>query len=682
MIYFENEIYTINGDHQNLPGFDEKYVNFVDYILKITEEIWEQRAIWVIYDTYTDDVLIHAGANEITGVESVITGTLKTLSSFPDRKMGAEAVIWSKDGQDKFFSSHRILSEATNLGATPYGEPTGKKVYFRTIADCAVKENKIYEEWLVRDNLHLVQQLGFDPVEMAKRDQRYKDGKAKSPKTIFQESPNGTSHLLNESPAVALIYSLFENVWQKRDFEKFSEYYKVLATVHAICDENLIGNRRITNYAKNLINSFPNGRIIVDRITCNERENDIEVACRWQIVGTHTGEGFFGAPSGQEVVLPVISHYIITDGKINREWMVFDGFDALCQIHSNATVEDELPQNGIKKQTLSNKKMVASLIEEMNAANRTGNKYSSILKKYFSKNVILNITKPFEEIKGIKGYEKDFWTPLTNAFPNLENQPYILIGGKYEGQNYVSCTGNFVGTFEKEWLGIPPSHQPTWLRYAANFLIENGKIVKAWYFFDLLDVMRQAGYHFFPNKGMEIVPPAPMTGDGIVTYPTDNAEGQRTLDLINAMLNGLGEYDGKSLQSMDQTRFWDTKNMMWYGPSGIGTTRGLKGFEDNHQVPFLTTFPTRGMLPKTEKDQFCQLGDGNYAFDFGFPLMHATHTEDGWLGLPATGKKITMRVLDYWRKEDGKLKENWVMIDMIDILEQLGVDVFEMLKKA
>ena len=114
--------------------------------------------------------------------------------------------------------------------------------------------------------------------------------------------------------------------------------------------------------------------------------------------------------------------------------------------------------------------------------------------------------------------------------------------------------------------------------------------------------------------------------------------------------------------------------------SGIGTTRGLKGFQKNHQMPFLKAFPTRGMLPKTQEDQFCQLGDGNYAFDFGFPLMYGTHLGDDWLELSATGKKVTMRVLDFWRKKDGKLKENWVMIDMVDILSQLGIDVFELLK--
>jgi hypothetical protein len=40
-----------------------------------------------------------------------------------------------------------------------------------------------------------------------------------------------------------------------------------------------------------------------------------------------------------------------------------------------------------------------------------------------------------------------------------------------------------------------------------------------------------------------------------------------------------------------------------------------------------------------------------------------------------------MRVMDFWRRDGDKLRENWVMIDMIDVLEQFNVDVFQLLKK-
>ena len=325
-----------------------------------------------------------------------------------------------------------------------------------------------------------------------------------------------------------------------------------------------------------------------------------------------------------------------------------------------------------------NKNLILSLFKKMNEFKSTNVK--SILETYFDKNVTVNITSPFKELTNIKEFNDTFWTPLFNSFPDLENQPYILVGGDYEKRSYVSCTGNFIGTFTKDWLDIPATKQPTWLRYAAHFMIKDNKIVKAWYFFDMLDVMRQAGFNFFPNTGVESTPPAPMTGDGIVTYRTDPIEDEKSIDLTNAMLNGLGSYDGKTLSSMGQDQFWDNENMMWYGPSGIGTTRGLIGFQKNHQIPFITAFPDRGITIKNGEDYFTQIGDGNYSCDFGFPAMYGTHKGDGWLGLKANGKEVTLRVLDYWRREGNTLKENWVFIDMIHLLEQLGVDVFKKLK--
>ena len=94
MTYIETQKLERDGLKQNLPGFNNKYQNIVDYILKITEDIWKNKEINLIYDTYEKDILIHTGARKINGVEEVINGTVDTLASFPDRKMGGEAVIW------------------------------------------------------------------------------------------------------------------------------------------------------------------------------------------------------------------------------------------------------------------------------------------------------------------------------------------------------------------------------------------------------------------------------------------------------------------------------------------------------------------------------------------------------------------------------------------------------------
>ncbi len=46
---------------------------------------------------------------------------------------------------------------------------TGKKLIYRVIADCACKDNQVYDEWLVRDQGAIVRQLNLDPKKYAKQ---------------------------------------------------------------------------------------------------------------------------------------------------------------------------------------------------------------------------------------------------------------------------------------------------------------------------------------------------------------------------------------------------------------------------------------------------------------------------------------------------------------------------------
>jgi len=120
--------------------------------------------------------------------------------------------------------------------------------------------------------------------------------------------------------------------------------------------------------------------------------------------------------------------------------------------------------------------------------------------------------------------------------------------------------------------------------------------------------------------------------------------------------------------------YWH-EDFMWYGPAGIGSTRGLNGFREYHQNPFLKAFPDRG-----SDNNDIRFAEGTYCGWSGWPSMEATHTGDGWLGLPATDRSVTLRVMDFWRREGDELAENWVFIDMIDLLNRLGVDVFDRLR--
>jgi steroid delta-isomerase-like uncharacterized protein len=53
---------------------------------------------------------------------------------------------------------------------------------------------------------------------------------------------------------------------------------------------------------------------------------------------------------------------------------------------------------------------------------------------------------------------------------------------------------------------------------------------------------------------------------------------------------------------------------------------------------------------------------------------HWTGTHQGeFMGIPPTGKQVTVRYCDIWVVENGKITRNWVEMDMLGMLQQLGV---------
>jgi predicted ester cyclase len=263
------------------------------------------------------------------------------------------------------------------------------------------------------------------------------------------------------------------------------------------------------------------------------------------------------------------------------------------------------------------------------------------------------------------------WRPLLDAFPDLERRTDILVAGRFKDGDWVASTGHFVGRFMHDWLGIPATKRPTWLRYGWFDRIENARVVESYVILDIPGAMMQAGvWPLSPSLGAEIVAPAPAAQDGLSLAARDEAESDRSRALVEAMIGGLMQYDGKSLASMGMVRFW-TPDFHWYGPSGIGTMRGHADYERGHQGPFLRAFPDR-----VGGNHKCRVGDGPYVASTGWPSIRATHLGGGWLGTAATGRPVTMRVMDFWRREGDLLSENWVFIDLIDLLLQMDVDVF------
>ena len=303
------------------------------------------------------------------------------------------------------------------------------------------------------------------------------------------------------------------------------------------------------------------------------------------------------------------------------------------------------------------------------------------LDKLFSENALIHMAYPLGDLRGPLEYYSSCYGPLLRALPDLERRDYIVMAGHAgDGNNWVGCGGFYSGTFVAPWLDIPPTGHFVHMRYAEFYRFENDRVVEVQAIWDIPELMMQANaWPMAPSLGREMLVPGPATNDGLVPGPYDETRAARSCQHIINMLECMKKHPAKGgPEVMEMEKFWHPR-LNWYGPAGIGTARGIEGFRHWHQIPFLRAMPDRGQYIDEIKYHF--FGDGDYAAVTGWPNMIQTVTDDGWMGIAPSGQRITMCSLDFWRIENGLIRENWVLVDLLDAFRQLGVDVFARLRE-
>ena len=71
-----------------------------------------------------------------------------------------------------------------------------------------------------------------------------------------------------------------------------------------------------------------------------------------------------------------------------------------------------------------------------------------------------------------------------------------------------------------------------------------------------------------------------------------------------------------------------------FGSRTIGTGRGISGFRNWHQIPFLNGMPDRGKF--IDEIVYHFFGDDNHVLT-GWPNMIQTLSDDGWMGIVILG---------------------------------------------
>ncbi len=320
------------GPGHSMRGFEETYRNIIDYIVRITFRIWEDRDVEYIRRTYSDDSLVFDDYGLQTGAAKIVADTYHTTGAFSDIVLLADEIVWAGDDEVGFHTSHRTLIRGTNDGASRYGPATGRLIDVLVIANCVARENEIFLEHVLYNNSSMLGQLGYSVHEMARL--LAADAPAGWPRSdaVWQALRNATKParpISEQAPFDGFDVDrfereVFEATWCGSHDVRLDAYYAPDCKCWGTTDRHFVGASALLAQVRTLRMPFSSFEPQVDEVYWmgNEQEGYL-TSLRWSVDALLCGAG---------VQIWGITQHEIVNGRIRREWMLFNELDLMMQI--------------------------------------------------------------------------------------------------------------------------------------------------------------------------------------------------------------------------------------------------------------------------------------------------------------------------------------------------------------
>jgi predicted ester cyclase len=209
------------------------------------------------------------------------------------------------------------------------------------IANCVALENEIFLEHVLYNNSSLLIQLGFDLEEMAV-------AMAGSPPEGWPRSDETWRALRRAGSPVRPIYEsqpvpgfdvdrfardTLDGLWNRADYDSLVHRYAAEFPFQGPTQRAFSGRKSYRDMLRELKTALPDLELQVDEVYWMGNEDEGYITSeRWSATATHAGAGIYGEPTGHEVQIWGITQHRISDGRIVREWMLFNELDLMMQI--------------------------------------------------------------------------------------------------------------------------------------------------------------------------------------------------------------------------------------------------------------------------------------------------------------------------------------------------------------
>lgn len=327
---------------QRMRGFEDQYSDIIDYIVRITHRIWEEKDIGYIYDAYSHNSHVYDDYGLQYGSEKIVADTVHTINAFPDIRLFADEIIWAGNDEIGFHTSHRTVIKGHNSGYSRYGPPTRKPIFLWCVANCVSLENLIFAEWVTYDTANLIRQLGFDLQETARKlgnalgEPTFED--ARLGEAERQPGQGAPAHITpsgeNGFEVEEFIRRTWHNIWNRRSIKQVADSYDRALLFRGATGRVCYGRGEYQSFVLGMLAMFPDAMLQIDDIYWMGNDAAGYLAStRWRLLGTHRGAGVYGAPTGRRISMWGIAQQRIEGGRITKEWLLFNEFAVMQQIY-------------------------------------------------------------------------------------------------------------------------------------------------------------------------------------------------------------------------------------------------------------------------------------------------------------------------------------------------------------
>lgn len=260
---------------------------------------------------------------------------------------------------------------------------------------------------------------------------------------------------------------------------------------------------------------------------------------------------------------------------------------------------------------------------------------------------------------------------VASAFEGFVRQSLLtsVYADAAAGCEVLTVLGTWSGTMKGDWLGLTASGRRHEFRSIEVHRVRDGHVVDTVAMLDLLDLAVQCGAAD-PRLAARVSAPWPAPRTSRDGDAADSAA------VVQAWLGEVAD-PGEDLEVLRSARHLArlSRDFRWHGPAAIGSFEGGMAFVEGQQHPFRRSFSSRrGGSADPAHRRIVHGADGSTVVSGSWPAVIGSHTGGDWLGVPMSGRDVALRIVDVYLVEDGLIGENWVMIDMVHALAQMGVE--------